>query len=89
MMASVHSGVMSPRLPNQPDESTFRGRVGAILRRRREQLGLSVSEVAESIGVATQTLYSWEQGHNPVPTDRLPHIAAALKTKVRRLFPDE
>lgn len=89
MLASDQTEAMSPRLPDPPDESTFRGRVGAILRRRREQLGLSVAEVAESIGVATQTLYSWEQGHNPVPTDRLPNIAAALKTKVRRLLPDE
>lgn len=45
--------------------------LGGILRRRRDQLGLSMREAARRIGIAPSYLASFEQGRNP-PTGRPP-----------------
>ena len=45
--------------------------LGGILRRRREQLGLSMREAARRIGISPSYLVALEQGRNP-STDRAP-----------------
>jgi transcriptional regulator with XRE-family HTH domain len=55
-------------------------RLGAILRRRREQLGLSMREAARRIGISPSYLVALEQGRNPstgrAPQPSLPILAA-------------
>lgn len=84
---------MSPRPTNEPNTDTYRGKVGAAIRARREKLSISIAEFVDSIAlygivIKDKTLYAWETGRNPVPIDNLPAIAAVLQTTVKRLMPD-
>lgn len=78
---------MAGRPSKAPDTSTFTGKIGAEIRRRRERKGLSVAEVAESVGVPAPTWYHWEAGRQ-MPLERLPAIAEALGCKVKALIPE-
>ena len=74
--------------PAKPqDESTYLGRVGATIRRRREQKHLTVAEASKLADVPAPTWYHWESGGN-LSLDRLPAIAAALGCKKRDLIPE-
>ncbi len=50
-------------------------RFGALIRRRREELGLSYSRVGELVGRAPSTVRAWERGQ-AVPAD--PHVLRSL-----------
>ena len=76
------------RPANEPDTGTFAGRVGALFRKRREAVRLSVEQAAELAGVPASTWYRWEQGSNIPRMDRLPDIAQALKCSPRQLVPE-
>ena len=84
---------VSPRPSKEPDESRYRGRLGAAVRARRESLGLTIPELVErlavqGVAITDQALYAYECGRRPVGVDDLPAFAAALKTTIRRLMPE-
>ena len=73
--------------PSKPqDETTFAGRVGAIIRQKRLKKKLAVEEAAKRAGVPAPTWYHWESGRH-LPLDRLPTIAKVLGCSVRTLLP--
>ena len=58
-------------------------RLGGILRRRREQLGLSMREAARRIGISPSYLVALEQGRNP-STGRAPVPSAPILAAIGR-----
>jgi DNA-binding transcriptional regulator YiaG len=76
------------RKTSAEDLTTYTGQVGARVRKRREQLGVTVDELADACQVTAKTVYAWEAGHNPIPINALPLIAAKLGTSPKRLLPD-
>ena len=51
------------------------------IRLRREQLGISVAELAQKLGVAKTTIYRYEKGEiENVNSEKLIPLAEALKT---------
>jgi transcriptional regulator with XRE-family HTH domain len=60
-------------------------RLGGILRRRREQLGLSMREAARRIGISPSYLVALEQGRNP-STGRAPVPSPPILAAIGRVF---
>jgi transcriptional regulator with XRE-family HTH domain len=76
------------RPSKQQDLKTFVGRIGAEIRRRREERKLTVEQAAAKAGAPVPTWYHWESGSH-LPLDRLPAIAKALRCTPRDLIPDQ
>jgi transcriptional regulator with XRE-family HTH domain len=63
---------MSPHNPTS--------RFGELIRQRREQLGMSQTEVARRVGIGSPEFVGMvETGKRPVPLDRVPALAEALQ----------
>lgn len=80
------------RPSKQPDQSTYRGRLAARIRARRESLGLAVADVearlkAAGTPISSHALYKYETGERPVTADDLPALAKALATSIHKLIP--
>jgi transcriptional regulator with XRE-family HTH domain len=75
------------RPPLPVDTSTYRGRFGAGLRRRRETAKLRAEDCAVACGVTAATWWDWEHGRRAPAIDRLPDIAAALGCTTKVLIP--
>lgn len=58
--------------------SAERLRVGALIRERRQALGLKQPEFARLVGVSRNTVSSWEQGHK-YPARHVGKIKAVLQ----------
>jgi len=71
----------------QQNETTYSGRVGAIIRRRRLRKKLTVEQAADRAGMPTSTWYHAEAGRH-LTLQRLPAIAEALGCKPRSLLPE-
>ena len=55
--------------------------IGRRIKRLREDLGLTQEDVAKKVGVATQTIYKYENKIvTNIPLDKLEKIAAVLNT---------
>ena len=55
--------------------------IGRRIKRLREDLGLTQEDVAKKVGVATQTIYKYENEIvTNIPLDKLEKIAAVLNT---------
>ena len=83
---------VAPRPSKQPDKTTYRGRLAHNLRKRREDLGLSVAEVearleAAGTPISLHALYKYETSERPVTADDLPALAKALETTIHKLVP--
>ena len=52
--------------------------IGRLVRSRRQELGLSQSDLAERIGVTFQQVQKYENGSNRISIGRLARIAEAL-----------
>lgn len=63
--------------------------VGARIRIRRRQLGVSQSDLADRIGVSFQQVQKYEQGTNRISASTLLAIAAALECPGAALLGDE
>ena len=63
--------------------------IGARLRTRRRQLGLSQTELAEVLGVSFQQVQKYERGANRVAASTLLAAAQALNTTVGWLLGEE
>lgn len=64
-------------------------KLGANIRSRRKELGLTQEQLAEKIGVGHQALSRIENGSMAPKMDRLPALAYALQCTVSDLFRDE
>ncbi len=63
--------------------------IGARMRTRRRQLGLSQSELAEKLGVSFQQVQKYERGANRVAASTLVTASIALGTTVAWLVGEE
>ena len=63
--------------------------IGARLRARRRQLGLSQSDLAERLGVSFQQVQKYEQGANRIAASTLAAAASALSTSVAWLVGED
>lgn len=79
---------MAGRPAKEADASTFHGRVGNVIRTRRERMKRTAAEAAQAAGIPLRTWYAFEQGRS-LNIEQLPRIAKALNCKVRLLLPDE
>lgn len=57
---------------------------GDLIRKRREELGLSVTDMSKKCGIAEKTWYRYEAGE-PIRADKVDRVLAALRWKV---FPE-
>lgn len=95
MATAIKVGTSPPRRTvgkkaSARDLSTYSGRLGAAIRARREAIGMSVADLAAMLpDVTASAIYQWEAGRHSPPADLFPVIAAALKTRVRKLMPEE
>ena len=60
--------------------------VGALIRKFRQEAGLSSDALAEQIGVPAETLERYELGETPVPLPILELIAEACNRSVRDFY---
>ena len=63
--------------------------IGARLRARRRQLGLSQTDLAERLGVSFQQIQKYERGANRIAASTLIAAAEALSTTVAWLVGEE
>lgn len=61
-------------------------RVGAKLRARRIELGLSQDDVAEGLGVSQVQVAKYERGENQVPLDKARALVKVLKIDIAHLL---
>ncbi len=72
----------------EPNMETYSGRFAARLKELRLKAKLTPEEVAESVGVSTRTVYSWESARSFPNVELLPKISETLGLKaVAKLFP--
>lgn len=72
---------------------SYSGRLGAVIRERREKLGMTVeafklSLAQHDVTILEPTIYHWESGRNPIPINAMPAIALVLKMPIRKLMPE-
>ena len=60
--------------------------IGARLRARRRQLGLSQSDLAEKLGVSFQQVQKYERGSNRISASKLYEIARTLRVPISWFF---
>jgi transcriptional regulator with XRE-family HTH domain len=60
--------------------------VGARMRMRRKAMGLSQTQLAESVGITFQQLQKYERGANRVSASKLYGMAVTLQTSVAWFF---
>lgn len=60
--------------------------VGARLRRRRKEMGMTQRIVAQKIGVTSQQYMKYERGDNRISASRLFDVASVLNTPVSYFF---
>lgn len=59
------------------------------LRKRREAAGLTVTQLADKLGVTPSSICQWESGNVMPNAGKLPAIAAALGCKIDDLYEKE
>ena len=75
---------MNVKTPNAIDSY-----VGARIRMRRQQLGMSQERLAEQIGVTFQQVQKYEKGINRIGASRLQRIADVLRASPSFFFEQE
>lgn len=70
--------------PPEPEDTL----VGARIRRRREELGLTQSDLGALTGVTYQQVQKYERGDNRVSGSMLYRIARALGSPIQYFFQD-
>ena len=63
----------------------FEGAFSHLIRRRREELNMTQSEVARQVGLTTDAITLVELGYRRLDLDRIPALADALKLNRRQL----
>ncbi|MEM9965355.1 MAG: helix-turn-helix domain-containing protein [Asticcacaulis sp.] len=60
--------------------------VGARVRGRRKEMGLSQTELAEAVGVTFQQVQKYESGVNRISASKLFEISKVLQTSIQDFF---
>lgn len=60
--------------------------IGRLIRKYRQDAGLSQEKLAEMVGVSFQQIQKYENGHTTLNILKLQHIATALKVSVTDFF---
>ncbi len=71
-------------MPKNPDPSDIYA--GRMLKRRRIELGLSQTAIAEELGVTFQQVQKYEKGRNRISSSRLLQISHFLRVPVSYFF---
>lgn len=74
---------------NATPPSPTQARIGRAIRQRRQELRLSLAELAARLGVATSTLSKLENGLLPITFQRLDSISRALSVETAELLADD
>ncbi|WP_280137363.1 helix-turn-helix transcriptional regulator [Aureimonas sp. AU4] len=61
--------------------------VGAVLRAQRLRMQMSLSDLADALGIAYQQVQKYETGRNRVSASTLYRIAKTLRTPIADFFP--
>ncbi len=90
-LAAAQLQGFAPGVPNQPRPSALATQsseaLGSRLNRLRREAGLTLADVAATLGVSKPTVWAWEKGKaRPLP-ERLDSIAAALGVAPELLAP--
>lgn len=90
-LAAAQLQGFAPGVPSQPRQSALPSQsseaLGSRLNRLRREAGLTLAEVATSLGVSKPTVWAWEKGKaRPLP-ERLDAIAATLGVAPEMLAP--
>lgn len=59
------------------------------IRKKREKLGKSQTQLAAEVGVIPSAVNQWESGNKTPTTDKLPLLAAALGCTINDLFTED
>ena|ERR1051325_2692351 len=74
----------SPRRRNGPDPVDIH--VGARVRLRRTALGISLTDLAATLGITFQQMYKYEKARNRISAGRLYGLSKALDVPVTFFF---
>ena len=74
------------RQPGTKRTTDVDGVIGAKIRMRRGEIGMTQTELANAIGVTFQQVQKYEQGKNRVGGSRLDAVAKALQVPVSYFF---
>lgn len=72
---------------NKKATSQLDKEIGARVRLRRLQCGMSQEKLAEALGLTFQQVQKYEKGANRITVSRLDQIAKALDTRVESFLP--
>ena len=85
--------IMDRRKPVTKSNSRIRAavdvRVGARVKSRRTQLGLSQSDLGDALGITFQQIQKYEKGFNRISSSRLQQIANLLRVQPAYFFEDD
>ncbi|HWA88906.1 MAG TPA: helix-turn-helix transcriptional regulator [Rhizomicrobium sp.] len=73
-------------MPRRPSNHPIDRHVGAVIRARRQALGMSQTTLASHLGVTFQQVQKYERGANRAGASVLYEIASALSIPVTALF---
>ncbi len=76
----------TPSQPQQPSSSAIDAHVGARIRQRRNELGISLWTLSRTLGVSMQQVQKYELGVNRVSASRLYDIGQALHAPILYFF---
>lgn len=79
---------VAPREPKPVTKRTYTGKLARRLRELRTAKGISVTDLAKSVGVTPVAIYKWESAENQIDADKYPALAKALKVSVAEFFPE-
>jgi len=65
------------------------GEIGALIKKRRKELGLSQEQLSEKIGVSYQQIQRYENGGSMLNVENIQRIAKALTLSVTSFFESE
>ena len=63
--------------------------IGLLIRKYRQDAGLSQEKLAEMVGVSFQQIQKYENGSTMLNTDKLQRVATALKVPASAFFEDD
>ena len=84
--SSVKPGGKASPLANQRSANSVAGHVGARVRIRRLELGLSQEKLAEQLGITFQQVQKYERGTNRIGASRLHQISLVLDVPITYFF---
>ena len=85
-MARTVKAAKRPEAPRQPRATAGDRAIGAKVRLRRIEMGMSQTDLAQKIGVTYQQIQKYESGLNRIGGSRLGAIASALGVPATYFF---